>query len=104
MFSLIFFLMIRLPPRSTRTDTRFPYQTRFRSKGKWHLNNEKRLYDARVHEYQNAAGFLEEYGFSDFNFDGDKTGLTWEGFQRDEATAADAAGFLSSEEHTYELQ
>src|SRR3546814_6154453 len=28
-----FFLMCRLPPRSTRTDTRFPYTTLFRSKG-----------------------------------------------------------------------
>src|SRR3546814_14844508 len=27
----LFFLMIRLPPRSTRTDTRFPYTTLFRS-------------------------------------------------------------------------
>src|SRR3546814_14032732 len=26
------FLMIRLPPRSTRTDTLFPYTTRFRSR------------------------------------------------------------------------
>src|SRR3546814_13318961 len=26
-----FFLLIRRPPRSTRTDTRFPYTTRFRS-------------------------------------------------------------------------
>src|SRR3546814_14818423 len=30
---LIFFLMIRRPPRSTRTDTLFPYTTLFRSKG-----------------------------------------------------------------------
>src|SRR3546814_13710151 len=30
-FSLFFFLMIRLPPRSTRTDTLFPYTTLFRS-------------------------------------------------------------------------
>src|SRR3546814_3066405 len=29
--SLFFFLMIRLPPRSTRTDTLFPYTTLFRS-------------------------------------------------------------------------
>src|SRR3546814_19400753 len=29
----IFFLMIRRPPRSTRTDTLFPYTTLFRSKG-----------------------------------------------------------------------
>src|SRR3546814_7930711 len=29
--SLFFFLMIRRPPRSTRTDTHFPYTTLFRS-------------------------------------------------------------------------
>src|SRR3546814_12587292 len=29
--SLLFFLMIRRPPRSTRTDTLFPYTTLFRS-------------------------------------------------------------------------
>src|SRR3546814_15993145 len=32
-FSLFFFLMIRRPPGSTRTDTLFPYTTLFRSKG-----------------------------------------------------------------------
>src|SRR3546814_1063015 len=31
MFLCVFFLMIRPPPRSTRTDTRFPYTTLFRS-------------------------------------------------------------------------
>src|SRR3546814_5581540 len=30
---MFFFLMIRLPPRSTRTDTLFPYTTLFRSSG-----------------------------------------------------------------------
>src|SRR3546814_10770114 len=30
---LFFFLMIRRPPRSTRTDTLFPYSTLFRSSG-----------------------------------------------------------------------
>src|SRR3546814_13579769 len=30
-FICIFFLMIRRPPRSTRTDTLFPYTTLFRS-------------------------------------------------------------------------
>src|SRR3546814_9832508 len=29
----VFFLMIRRPPRSTRTDTLFPYTTLFRSAG-----------------------------------------------------------------------
>src|SRR3546814_15742276 len=31
-YSSIFFLMIRRPPRSTRTDTLFPYTTLFRSR------------------------------------------------------------------------
>src|SRR3546814_14222116 len=30
-FTVFFFLMIRRPPRSTRTDTLFPYTTLFRS-------------------------------------------------------------------------
>src|SRR3546814_2354613 len=30
---MIFFVMIRRPPRSTRTDTLFPYTTLFRSRG-----------------------------------------------------------------------
>src|SRR3546814_4737673 len=32
---LLFFLMIRRPPRSTRTDTLFPYTTLFRSRWGW---------------------------------------------------------------------
>src|SRR3546814_20420299 len=32
---LVFFLMIRRPPRSTRTDTLFPYTTLFRSSRPW---------------------------------------------------------------------
>src|SRR3546814_7456375 len=31
LYEVIFFLMIRQPPRSTRTDTLFPYTTLFRS-------------------------------------------------------------------------
>src|SRR3546814_10034348 len=33
--SVFFFLMIRRPPRSTRTDTLFPYTTLFRSAADW---------------------------------------------------------------------
>src|SRR3546814_15374934 len=33
LFLCFFFLMIRRPPRSTRTDTLFPYTTLFRSEG-----------------------------------------------------------------------
>src|SRR3546814_9730596 len=32
---MLFFLMIRRPPRSTRTDTLFPYTTRCRSSRPW---------------------------------------------------------------------
>src|SRR3546814_19643029 len=32
LFIVFFFLMIRRPPRSTRTDTLFPYTTLFRSR------------------------------------------------------------------------
>src|SRR3546814_17510986 len=35
-FCFLFFLMIRRPPRSTRTDTLFPYTTLFRS-ARWRL-------------------------------------------------------------------
>src|SRR3546814_13733902 len=42
-FSFVFFfLMIRRPPRSTRTDTLFPYTTLFRSHGKQHSRSETR--------------------------------------------------------------
>src|SRR3546814_10703308 len=40
--SLFFFLMIRRPPRSTRTDTLFPYTTLFRS-GADHAGTVKRI-------------------------------------------------------------
>src|SRR3546814_12219799 len=33
-YAVCFFLMIRRPPRSTRTDTLFPYTTLFRSSGR----------------------------------------------------------------------
>src|SRR3546814_13655197 len=38
-FLFFFFLMIRRPPRSTRTDTLFPYTTLFRSAGAGHFNH-----------------------------------------------------------------
>src|SRR3546814_14343949 len=44
-FYVVFFLMIRRPPRSTRTDTLFPYTTLFRSgRRRW-------LPDGKIHWY-----------------------------------------------------
>src|SRR3546814_1844945 len=37
--AVFFFLMIRRPPRSTRTDTLFPYTTLFRSRGRARSQN-----------------------------------------------------------------
>src|SRR3546814_14222006 len=42
-----FFLMIRRPPRSTRTDTLFPYTTLFRSKGEHGGRGQDRHADGR---------------------------------------------------------
>src|SRR3546814_3301825 len=42
-----FFLMIRQPPRSTRTDTLFPYTTLFRSPGGAHAGAATRGWFAR---------------------------------------------------------
>src|SRR3546814_18673798 len=43
--SLFFFLMIRRPPRSTRTDTLFPYTTLFRS---LHVDPLAHTYEAQI--------------------------------------------------------
>src|SRR3546814_20056602 len=44
MMHLCFFLMIRRPPSSTRTDTHFPYTTLFRSDGRETFDNIRALY------------------------------------------------------------
>src|SRR3546814_19725860 len=45
-FVYFFFLMIRRPPRSTRTDTLFPYTTLFRSNGELAESDIPALYHA----------------------------------------------------------
>src|SRR3546814_21005058 len=42
---LFFFLMLRRPPRSTRTDTLFPYTTLFRSARDWYSRRWDSLLD-----------------------------------------------------------
>src|SRR3546814_6631341 len=72
----VFFLMIRRPPRSTRTDTLFPYTTLFRSAG----------HDSRDESKGNGfdAGDDEVAGLTELNEIAQET--------------------LRSEEHTSELQ
>lgn len=65
-------------------------------KGKWHISNieEKEPRGPAEGVWPNASGALERYGFSDYNFDGEREGLTWQGFMDDGATAADAVNQL----------
>src|SRR3546814_13786283 len=59
--SIIFFLMIRRPPRSTRTDTLFPYTTLFRSEVFHHLKDvlKKKGYSTNVGD---EGGFAPNIG------------------------------------------
>lgn len=66
-------------------------------KGKWHLSN---LNEGRAFRsvaggvFPNTRDILEPYGFSGYGFDGERVGLTWEGFMLDGATSAEAVGQL----------
>src|SRR3546814_3522445 len=85
---LFFFLMLRRPPRSTRTDTLFPYTTLFRSVG-----DPSRL-------------ALEDVGLAALS--GRASGITIERVARlrehTSAIAAERRNGDRSEEHTSELQ
>src|SRR3546814_16562487 len=91
---LFFFLMRRLPPRSTRTDTLFPYTTLFRSLG----TREKRKV-IRSAKDAKSANRDANVGSAD---------ARCPGFRRHCVSRASPAlppGFaLRSEEHTSELQ
>src|SRR3546814_4025221 len=57
MLTLFFFLMIRRPPRSTRTDTLFPYTTLFRSRdfALLKLHNNLRSINTNPSQYAKAT-------------------------------------------------
>src|SRR3546814_13799464 len=56
---LIFFVILRRPPRSTRTDTLFPYTTLFRSLDQTRIANDA-LNGARVRVRAGRASTIEE--------------------------------------------
>src|SRR3546814_12907454 len=87
---MFFFLMIRLPPRSTRTDTLFPYAPLFRSVYAARGPDFARIMSQAVAEQTDSMFHL--LGQSQIRVDGDVAG-------------ADSY-FLAvrSEEHTSELQ
>src|SRR3546814_4141970 len=85
--------MIRRPPRSTRTDTLFPYTTLFRS---WTITN------GFFHETDAAGAIATDHRFPDR--DGiEATGRLGALYHASPALALRAAGYRS-EEHTSELQ
>src|SRR3546814_4793018 len=86
---LCFFLMIRRPPRSTRTDTLFPYTTLFRS------------YCAHRRAFRAAAnGELKQMA----NWSDPRTSYGAPAGRADARDVAFDAGLRRSEEHTSELQ
>src|SRR3546814_1759561 len=88
--------MIRRPPRSTRTDTLFPYTTLFRSKnpsGKRHFNK----------VLQNALKAAKKYGRA-ISVMYDLSGCRSEDIALVEADWKELVETFRSEEHTSELQ
>src|SRR3546814_8043072 len=79
---LFFFLMIRRPPRSTRTDTLFPYTTLFRSRD-----------DLTDRTVLRMTRFPDDFLW----------GAATAAYQIEGSPLADGAG-ARSEEHTSELQ
>src|SRR3546814_5154221 len=87
--------MIRRPPRSTRTDTLFPYTTLFRSRCNYHLDIQK-LMGSLVYARKPYSPYYESL----YMVDGWKDAVRM--FVRDYCTLALLPE--RSEEHTSELQ
>src|SRR3546814_19890581 len=105
-FFLFFFLMIRRPPRSTRTDTLFPYTTLFRSH---ELTGESSDYVLTMDSPRVIAPYQQEWVERYEKMFGEEPSLAPAGQQGyDYMTVGlkvlQEAGSLRSEEHTSELQ
>jgi arylsulfatase len=59
-------------------------------KGKWHLSNVEEPVPFR----SSTEDALQDFGFAEFNPDGDPVGLAWDGYRNDPAVASDAASWL----------
>src|SRR3546814_9530761 len=100
MLVLLFFLMIRRPPRSTRTDTLFPYTTLFRSHDAVRLGNH--LVDLARRDRDCVRGIGEhEIPRPDPDSVDDHGPV---GLERGHDVSAPVGRLSRSEEHTSELQ
>jgi arylsulfatase len=61
-------------------------------KGKWHLSVVNQKIGAG--RFPDGTQALEPFGFSDYNYDGEHTGLTWAGFGHDGVAAAESITLL----------
>src|SRR3546814_11668132 len=86
-YFLFFFLMIRRPPRSTRTDTLFPYTTLFRSTGTWKSGSCSRSKSQMVKWFRQS-----------------RFHLNWSSKESHYQMAVASLSSDRSEEHTSELQ
>src|SRR3546814_9279027 len=104
-----FFLMIRRPPRSTRTDTLFPYTTLFRSHAdglEVVLDDAAQLGDQRRHVHAaglEVAALGVEHGLHLVDQEGDVAALA-EHRGHDPGERDDPLEVFRSEEHTSELE
>src|SRR3546814_8057219 len=64
--NVIFYLMIRLPPRSTHTDTLFPYTTLFRTPGKSQVG--------AIHAAREPDGYAGDVGADALDHSGSAAG------------------------------
>src|SRR3546814_2002671 len=94
---VVFFLMIRRPPRSTLTDTLFPYTTLFRSHGFRAARTAEASRRGRARAHPRVRGLREARRPS-------RGGHSHHLHLRRHAIAGGAGGAARSEEHTSELQ
>src|SRR3546814_8529449 len=93
--------MIRRPPRSTRTDTLFPYTTLFRSHPGGEPQGPRRHPEERHRDDEDRAGEVDRRGARP----GTRTAARPQGRRRGRGRgAAEGGQALRSEEHTSELQ
>src|SRR3546814_18555594 len=72
-YTYFFFLRIRRPPRSTRTDTLFPYTTLFRSRDLFRRSPRSALAHAVGGRRPAVAGRLSAHGWAGHGLRGDGT-------------------------------
>jgi arylsulfatase A-like enzyme len=65
-------------------------------KGKWHLSmiNQRVAAGLPARSYPDSRQALEPYGFADYGFDGETSGMMWAGYGHDGVIAADAISLL----------